>query len=450
MNEREIAVDFLLKMEETQAYGNIGLRKVLADHPDATVVQKAFVTQLVNGVLRNRMFLDYALNTVAEVKTEKMKPFILQLLRVSAYQLLLLTKVPASAAVNEAVNLTKARGFTNLSSFVNGVLRNLDRNKHSITLPNKTTRPADHLSIKYSYPKWLVDYYIKHYSVECAELICSHASDISKTPARIPVTLCTNTLKTTADKLAPDFKDAQPGIVSPALLVSGTSDIARLPAFRSGRFHVMNQSAMLAVESLDPQPGETIIDVCSAPGGKAFLSAAKMNNTGRIIALDKHAHKTTLIEREASRLGINIIKTSIADASIYDKQYDKIADRVLADVPCTGLGTAGTRAEIRYNKSFSDIKSLAKISRSILDNASRYVKPGGTLVYSTCTLTIEENIYNIQGFLTGKPFTIAPIDHIVEIAEKAQLAYRMFDGCIQIFPQGAFDGFFIACLKRKA
>jgi 16S rRNA (cytosine967-C5)-methyltransferase len=407
-----------LKIEKDDGYASVVLSKIL----DRNIPERsrAFVTEIVNGVLRNQIYLDYIIDSVSKIKTEKMRPFIRQLLRISVYQIKFMDRVPNSAAVNEAIKLTKKRKFQRLSGFVNAVLREITRNEH-IKLPYKQDDPALYLSVIYSFPLWITRYYIDRFGLEQAERICRAGLNTPKAH------LCPNTLRTTIDKLA-DILGAEK---TSGGLLAEHSDFTQSDAFKDGLFHVMDESSMRAVELLNPQPGETVLDLCAAPGGKSFYCSYLMQNSGRIISMDIHQHKLDKMNDSLNRLGINIVQTRLADARKVVPELVKQADRVLVDAPCTGLGVVRRKPDIKYAKQPEDIKRLAALQREILSAARRYVKPGGRLVYSTCTLTLEENDENAAWFTANNSFE--------------QMASALF------LPDEDwhYDGFFMSSFMRK-
>ncbi len=427
INQREIAINILSEIFTKNAYNSISLRKTLSAHGELEPMQKAFITELVNGCIRNLIYLDYAINTFSNTKTNKMKPFILNLLRTGAYQIIFM-RVPDSAACNEAVNLAKKRGFGNLSGFVNGVLRTLARSKDKISLPDKLQNPTDYLCTKYSFPENIIKYWSENYDFETLENLCKASNENPK------LCICINSIKTTAKELQTMLHSE--GIQtelsenSNLIFISKTKDLSQSQAFQAGLFHVMDQSAMTACEVLSPQPGETVLDLCSAPGGKSFYMAYLMQDKGSIQSNDIFPHKIELIKQGKERLNLSCITPDLQDACIYNENYKEAYDKVLADVPCSGLGLLSKKPDIRYNKDINQINQLVEIQRKILSNAAKYVKPGGYLCYSTCTVSVLENENNISAFLEENP-TFGLITQR------------------QILPQPGWDGFYIALLKKS-
>lgn len=427
--EREISVFALIDILENKGYNSIVLKRTFMQNKNLDIKQKAFVTELVNGTLRNLIHIDYIIDYFSNTKTTKMKPLILNTLRISVYQIKFMDKVPSSAVCNEAVNLVKSKGFKNLAGFINGVLRNIIRNIEKVEYPDYEKNKTNYLSIKYSYPKWLIQYFMESLSIKEVEKLCISGNDTPK------VCICTNTLKTTRDKLIKRLNDegvqAVEGKLSKnSIYISKTSNIAELLSFKEGLFHVMDESSMVAVETLSPNSGDTVYDLCSAPGGKSFYSSYLMKNIGTIESWDIYRHKLNLIEEGYQRLGIDIIKTYEKDASKYHLNKEGIASHVIIDAPCTGFGLLRKKPDIKYNKTKEDVFALAKLQREILTKACKYVKLGGVLVYSTCTISEEENMKNINWFIKNYNYELMDLN--------------------QMLPSIHFtDGFFIAKMIRR-
>ena len=443
MNTREIAISAIGNILQEKAYNNITLKKIFSEKENLSSEEKAFITQLVNGTIRNVIYIDYIINSFSNTKTKKMKPLILNILRVSVYQIIFMEKVPISAVCNEAVNITKKKKFNGLSGFVNGVLRNISRNKENINLPDIKKEPIKYLSIKYSYPEWIIENWLLEMDFQTTEEVCK----ANLLPPKICV--CINTNKITKEKLKQIFEKEniqfEDGKLSEnALYIFKTKDISKSEAFKKGYFHIMDESSMLSVEALGIKKGQTIIDVCSAPGGKSFYSSYLMKNEGEIFSRDIHSHKIKLLEDAKKRLGINIIKTQKLDATIFNPEDENKADALIIDAPCSGLGILRKKPDIKYNKNLEDINELVSIQKEILKTCSKYVKKGGTIIYSTCTICKKENIENVNWFLENFDFELQPIN-INSISSIKSTK----EGYVQILPNMfETDGFFIAKFKR--
>ncbi|MGE4215155.1 MAG: 16S rRNA (cytosine(967)-C(5))-methyltransferase RsmB [Anaerotignaceae bacterium] len=445
INPREVAAEVLVSVTNDGQYNNMALKKALKQNGAMPMKDRAFVTEIVNGTLRNIFYIDYLINSVSTVKTEKIKPWVLAVLRSAVYQMVFMN-VPDSAAVNEAVTLVKGKGLGKLAGFANGVLRNIATNKDTITLPNEEKDPSKYLEVKYSHPQWLIKMWLNQYPYEFVKELCIANGKAS------PVTVMANPLKTTVENLKDDMIDdgitAENGAyIENALRLTKLSDLSALFSFKHGDFHVQDESSAIAVKVLDPKISEKILDVCAAPGGKSLLMAETMNNIGEIIARDVFDHKLELIDETAKRLGINIIKTELKDASKCYDEDKNLFDRVLIDAPCSGFGLLRKKADIRINRSGNDIDGLTKLQREILTAAAEYVKVGGILVYSTCTICKKENIGNINWFLQNFPYEAEDITDLLPQGIESETAK---DGYISLFPHiHGTDGFFIARLKRK-
>ncbi len=438
MKEREIALFTLIDILEESAYNNIILRKTLDRHSELNAVQKAFVTELVNGVLRNLINIDYIIDKFSNTLVDKMKPFIACNLRLGVYQIMYMDKIPVSAACNEAVKLAKKRHFGSLSGFVNGVLRAVARNREAIEYPKDK---ADYISVRYSYPKWIIEYWLEEMDIDTVEKMCIANNSSPR------VSICVNTLKTHKAALALMLEKEGMEINGNTLLDNSlylyrTNNIAESPSYKKGLFHIMDESSVIAVKALDPQKGSTVLDVCAAPGGKSFAIAEAMENTGKVISGDIYEHKVELIRQGAERLGLDCIEARLRDASLPD---GTMADWVVVDAPCSGLGLVRKKPDIKYTKSKEDIESLVKIQREILSAAEKSVKEKGALLYSTCTVSHRENIDNVRWFC--EKFDFEPVGIKLPKGVKYPSAEK---GYIQILPCDYYtDGFFIAKLRRK-
>ncbi|MGN1203336.1 MAG: 16S rRNA (cytosine(967)-C(5))-methyltransferase RsmB [Eubacterium sp.] len=376
-SSRLIAFETLYKIFFDNAYSNIALDNAVKDIEE----DKAFISALVYGVVERRITLDYFINKYV---SSKPKPKILTILRLGTYQLLFMDKVPSSAAINESVKLTKEIKQDFYSSLVNAVLHKIDDDRNI---------PDDNLSVKYSVPQNLINMWIKQYGKEAVE---DFLPDVNGRP---PVFAIPNTLYVDADELLYELMcDGIEGeVVDGTVMITSAFDLGKCRAFRNGLFHIEDLSSYECAMALNAQPGDTVLDVCSAPGGKAFTIAQRMNNSGVLYAFDLYEHRVRQIVDGADRLGISIINAGINDATVYN---DKIpmADKILCDVVCSGFGIIRRKPEIRY-KELDSVADLPEIQLSILETSSRYLKKGGTIVYSTCTLNKKENERVVKAFL---------------------------------------------------
>jgi len=353
-----------------------------------------------------------------------------------------LDKTPDFAVCVESVKLVKKRGLTGLAPFVNGVLRNIARNKAGISAPDGD------LCVKYSYPRWMVDYWRTRYDEETVAQICR---GLNQTPK---VSIAVNTLRESKDELAKMLQGEGVNVSNGAyldnmLMLSGTADISALKAFKDGLFFVMDESSMLAAKVLAPVAGAKVLDICSAPGGKACALACLSDDAAQISAFDIYEHKIWLIEDTLARLGIKSVKPSLLDATQFEPALEGSAEYVLLDAPCSGLGLLRKKPEIKYRKTMADVKELAKLQRQMLANVSRYVAQGGCLVYSVCTISPLEAEDVIEWFTANHPFELEPIDG--EFIGKPGITMPKL-GCIQVLPitpEASADAFFIAKLRRR-
>lgn len=425
-NARELVLKGLYQVAENGAYSNHVLQEIL-DHPGLASQDKGFAAELFAGVIRNLRKLDYIIAQFSKVKLKKLSPWVHQILRMGVYQLVCMDHVPDSAACNESVKLARRYAHGAAQGYVNGLLRNISRNKTDIVYPKD---PVERMGVMESCPDWLTQRLVSQYGMTvCEEILkASHRKQ--------PVSLRVNTLKTTGAELVQRLQ--KEGIVTRIdaseprrLLADGAVHVGTSPAYREGLYTLQNSSSMAAVTALSPMPGEKVLDLCAAPGGKTTMMAEIMENRGRILALDIYPHKTALIEKAAKRLGITMIETKVWDAGEKIPEWEGRADRVLADVPCSGIGVIHKKPDIKWRRTPEDITVLCGIQKRILETAACYVRPEGILVYSTCTILQEENQMQIAAFLKKHPdFTL----------ESEQL--------LQTYQTGG-SGFYIAKLCRK-
>lgn len=439
-NSRMIAYNALYDIEVRGQYSNIALGNSLRDS-GLSDSDRGLATEIVYGVIENRYFLEYVIKRFSSIKLAKISPSVKLLLKMGIYQILMLEGVKDFAAVNESVELCK-RISKKSSGFVNAILRNVVRSKGSIEPPSKENGVVEYYSVRYSYEPWLVDKWLKKYGEDFLE-------DLLEANAQKPkLYIRTNTLKTSRENLMAELvkmgiECEACDIVPEAIRISGIKNIERNELFRKGHFFIQDISSMLIGHVASPDIGMKVLDVCSAPGGKATHMAALMENTGEVIARDMHTHKLRLIKDNAKRLGISNIKAQLKDALLLDEESIEDFDIVLTDVPCSGFGIIRRKPEIKY-KQRKDVECLPELQSSILENAARYVKKGGLLIYSTCTIEDEENIEIVRAFMKkSDEFRLEPIEGI-HVDEKSQKS-----GYIQTYPNvHGMDGFFIAKLRK--
>lgn len=394
-NARKIALKALLEVRSSGAYSNITLNKLL-NESELSDCDKAFATALFYGVLDRTVTLDYVLSKNIKSSLKKVSPFVLENLRIALYQMMFMDKVPESAAVNEAVKSVKASKQKNLSGFVNGVLRNILRT--GTNLPDGNGVKA--LSVRYSCPEWIVNSLLNDYGAESTNEFLKHSLSAPSIVLRV------NTVKTDFDSLVQKLREfgisAQKSLVADSVKADGGIDVSHNPFYKDGLFHVQDDASQAAIEVLSPRPNERVLDLCAAPGGKTFTMAQYMKNSGEIIACDIYNHRVSLINAGAKRLGLDIIKPTVGNACEFNKGLGKF-DAVLCDVPCSGLGVIRRKPEIKY-KSLDEYTEITQIQEQILGNADLYLKDGGRILYSTCTLRKCENEYVVQRFLDKHPY----------------------------------------------
>ena len=438
-NARQIAMEILVRMQRDAAYSNLTLDAALRRN-ELPARDAALVSALVYGVEERLYTIDYQLSLYLKQPLKKLKPEVLAALRLGVCQLLFMERIPSSAAVCESVSLVKQNGCAFAAGLVNAVLRKVS--DAGICLPEQEADALQMLSIRYSFPEWLIEKWLNAYGRE------NTLSILEACMAPAPLTVRVNTLQTTAEKLTVllrlDHVAAHAAAdVEDALVLDRAGAIERTKAYQDVLFHVQDISSQLCCKALDAQPGETVFDLCAAPGGKSFTVAERMRGEGSVCSFDLYPSRTALIEQGAARLGITSVYPAVADASCYNEAYGK-ADRVLCDVPCSGFGIVRRKPEIRY-KPQGEVDKLPDLQYLILRNAARYVKKGGRLVYSTCTLNPEENeavcLRFLQENASFRP--VAP-----DLPE--QLNARKDDnGFFTLFPEaGGRDGFYIAVFQE--
>lgn len=451
-NTRETAFQVIYKVLEEGEYSHVMLRQALLAEKDAEKRDRAFITRLVEGTLEHLITMDYILNQVSKTPVVKMKPVIRTVLRLSVYQLLYMDSVPDSAVCNEAVKLVKGKGLQGLSGFVNGVLRNVARGKEQWTsgnfYPDKSQNPVGYLNIRYSLPEWLCNYFVKEYGIGKAEKIAEGSLRNPKTTIRC------NTSKISKEELArrlckQGFEVENGVYAADALYLSDYDSLEKIPEFTEGLFQVQDESSMLVAELAGLKKDNLVLDVCSAPGGKAIHAAnlLELLGGGTVISRDISEKKTALIKENQHRLQTKNIIIQVADATVLDESMIEKADVVIADLPCSGIGIMAKKPEIRYRMGAENQKELIKLQKEILDVVHRYVKPDGILMYSTCTINKEENEEQAREICRKYGFTPALEKKLVPESLREDVQE---EGWLQLLPGiHECDGFFIARLKKE-
>ena len=436
---RELVLGILLEVTRDGEYSHIALRNVLNKYQYLDKKERAFITRVTEGTLEHMIEIDYIINQFSSTKVNKMKPVIRCILRSAVYQLKYMDSIPDSAVCNEAVKLAEKKGFRNLKGFVNGVLRNIARNLDTITYP-------DDLSIQYSMPEWILNQWLREYDKETVEAMLKDFQE--EKPTTIRVNLNRMSKEELVDSLKKEGVHVENHPYLPyALWISGYDYLADLESFQEGAFYIQDISSMLVSHIADPKEGDCVMDVCAAPGGKALHMAELLKETGHVEARDLTDYKVNLIEENIMRSGVTNMSAVKWDATLLDEEKIETADVVIADLPCSGLGVLGKKTDLKYKASPETQQSLVKLQREILSQVQQYVKPEGTLIYSTCTIHKEENMGNVHWFLNNFPdFELVSIkERLCEELQKDVVE----EGCLQLLPgKHKSDGFFISKFRK--
>lgn len=465
-NIREIALDTLLVLERGKGYSDRLIRAVLDKYDYLEIRDKAFLKRLTEGTLERQLELDYYLDQVSSIPVSKMKPLIRCLMRMSLYQLLYMDTVPDSAACNEACKLAAKRGFSSLRGFVNAVLRKLALKKNSLTLPDRESEHMRYLSVKYSMPRWIVELWLEEYGMDMAETIMSGLMQVHPVSLRFRTDLSPERMESLCGEIISTGASLTESAYLPySRTLTSAASVERLPGFAKGLFTVQDVSSALAVEAADISPQDFVVDACAAPGGKSLLAAEK---AAKVLSRDVSPEKKEMIRESAARMNIGNIQIQVFDATIEDETLIESADIVLLDVPCSGLGVIGKKRDIKYRVTPKDLKDLQTLQRKIVNTCSKYVRPGGILIYSTCTINPGENEEMVRYITDCLSFTPDSLDNILpqkvlkdrEQVERLRRHYGKEpsvplnelerSACVQLLPgymEG--DGFFIARFRRK-
>ena len=433
-NTRALILGILLEVMEEGNYSHLVIRSVLDKYQYLEKQERAFITRVAEGTIQTAIELDYIINQFSKVKVNKMKPVIRNLLRMSVYQMKYMDSVPDSAACNEAVKLARKKGFASLSGFVNGVLRNISRGLSEVSYPDEKKEPVAYYSVKYSMPEWIVNKWIADYGVDTMRATLEALA--KEAPIMIRTNLAKITPKALEERLAAEGVTVKKVVLEEvptldyAFLISDFDYLNALPSFREGLFYVQDASSMMVAELAAPKEGDYIIDVCAAPGGKSTHLAEKLEGSGMVEARDLTEYKVSLIEENIARHVCANMKAVQWDATVSDEASVEKADIVIADLPCSGLGVIGKKADIKYKMTKEKQQDLAALQQEILEVVAQYVKLGGTLMYSTCTINREENQENVEKFLRNhKEFCLEKQEQMLPDSHRQ-------------------DGFFIAKMKK--
>ena len=441
---REIALKALYKIENEKTYSNLALDELIKlnrDNLDERDI--GFISEIVYGTISWKLTIDELIKKYSNIKMKKISSWILNILRLGIYQIIFLDKIPKSAAVNESVNLAKRYGHKGSSNFVNAILRKV--NKEDIEEFKNIKDPVERISKTTSTPKWIIEELLLEKNEEEVQEICTSFNIKPK------ITIRVNTLKITKEELKEKLNQKnikyEEGNLENFLIIDGLKNIEKLDLFKNGYFTIQDESAGLASIVLNPKENEEVLDSCSAPGGKTTHIAELMKNKGKISAWDIYNHRIELIKQNAKRLDIKIIETKIKDATIFDENYVEKFDKILLDVPCLGIGVIKRKPDIKWQKEKEDINEITKIQMSIIENCSKYLKKGGQLVYSTCSIMQKENQNIINEFLKKNPnFEICDYNEIKNSKIEKYLVDKKY---IKIYPNNVNDGFFICKLYKK-
>ena len=447
MDAREEALLTLIDIEKNGKKSHIAIRETLMRFQFAPKQDRAFYTRLCEGVLERRIFLDYILDHFSKKPMASCKPLIRNLLRMAAYQILFMD-VRDAAACSEAVKLARKKRFGQLTGFVNGVLRTIVRHKDQLPLPDKQNDTLEYFHIMYSMPEWIVSLLMESYGSEETEKTLAFFQEPS------PLTVRTNLSRISRDDLREMLEEegirTEEGHLFPqALILKGVNYLQGYSSFQEGYYAVQDESSMLPVMLADIRPGDTILDLCAAPGGKTLQAADRLAGSGLVIARDLTEAKTEYIYENVERCGFAQVRIEEKDAAVFDPGMEGRADLVLADLPCSGLGVLGRKSDIRYRQSRDQLGDLVRLQREILAHAWRYLKPGGQLIYSTCTLNPGENEENVRWILDHTPLLPLSLEGRLPEALTGKTRKGSGENYITLLPgTDGCDGFFAACFKR--
>lgn len=438
---REIILDILMEVLEKNKYSHLVLSQALSKYQYLEKADRSFIKRIVDGTLEYRLQIDFVINSYSKTKVNKMKPVIRTILRMAVYQILYLNRVPDSAACNEAVKLAEKRGFYGLKGFVNGVLRTISREKGTLVFSDD--------SIRYSMPQWLLDLWKESMEEEVLHRMLQAFLEKRELMARFHLSQTSEEeILTSLQAQGVEAVPAADG--SDVFRLIGVDYLEGLEAFQRGWIQIQDVSSSLAGDAAGIQKGDFVLDVCGAPGGKALHAADLLAGTGTVVVRDLSDYKVSLIEENIERSGFDNVQAQVWDALELDPEMVEKADVVIADLPCSGLGIIGRKPDIKYNASPEKLAEVAALQREILSVVWQYVKPGGTLVFSTCTINRAENEENRDWILKNLPFEPQDISGRLGESFEAFSGQSVKEGYIQLLPGiHPCDGFFISVMKRK-
>lgn len=447
INVREVVLDMMLELSRQTEYSNILIASVLSKYDYLDSRQKAFIKMAGEGTIERRIQIDYVLERFSKVPVKKMKPFIRELLRMSVYQLLFMDSIPDAAVCNEAVKLAKKHKFQSLQGYVNGVLRTVARQKEQIIYPDKQTAYIEYLSVCYSMPAWLVEHFCIAYGREVCETILQSFMKRGAVGIRLQETIDLQRRENLIELWQQaGVRVSRHPYLPYAVEVQKADGIHNLAGFDEGLFAVQDVSSMLVAEAAGIKKGNTVIDVCAAPGGKALHAAAKLAGTGQVIACDVTSYKTDKIRENMERLQMTNVSVREQDARVRDETLVGQADILITDVPCSGLGVIGKKQDIKYRVTKESMQDIVGLQKEIIANTVHYLKRDGVMMYSTCTMNPAENEEMVEWIC--REYDMEP-ESMAQTMPK-ELREEAVKGYIQLLPGiHDTDGFFIARLRRK-
>ena len=442
-NVRDAAVQLLESVEKNQAYSNLLLNSAIEKN-EISPIDIGLLTELVYGTLQRKMTLDYYLKPFIE-DNKKLQSWVINLLRLTVYQMVYLDKIPDRAAIYEAVEIAKRRGHKGIASLVNGVLRNIQRK--GLPSLEQITEPAERISLETSHPIWLVKRWVSQFGIEKTREMCEVNLTAPLQTARVNLTRISR--EECLVLLEDEGFDVEPSPIIPEAIKCLRGNLASSKAFKYGLLTIQDESSMLAAYALGIKEEEVILDACAAPGGKSSHIAEKLGNSGKVVSLDLHEHKVKLIVKNAERLGLENIDARKMDSRQAAEHFEKESvDRILLDAPCSGLGVMRRKPDMKYTKKEHDLSQLQSIQLSLLESVAPLLKAGGTLVYSTCTVDKSENQEVVDKFLSEHHGFEGDHEFVERMPEAVKPLISGFD--VQILPQDfGSDGFYIACLRKK-
>lgn len=441
---REVALKTLYKIDKEQAYSNIALDEMIKQNKNNLDERDiGFISEIVYGVTTWKLTIDEIIKKHSNIKIKKISSWILNILRMGIYQIIFLDKIPKSAAVNESVNLAKRYGHKSSSNFVNAILRKVEKTDYEELFNIEDS--IQRISKTNSMPIWIIEELLKELDMQKVEEICNCSN--KKTKVTIRINSLKASKKVVEEKLNERNIQFEDGILEDFLILDKVKNIENLDLFKQGLFTIQDEGAGLIPIILNPESNDTILDACSSPGGKTTYIAELMENKGKIEAWDIHEHRIKLVDDVVDRLGINIVEAKVKDASIYNEEYLERFDKILLDVPCLGIGVLKRKPDIKWQRKKEDIEEITRLQLDILKTCSKYLKKGGQLIYSTCSILKEENQVIIEKFLReNNNFEIGKIDMNLNSFFKK---YIKNDKYIQVYQNEKTDGFFICKIMKK-